>query len=310
MEVFFLGCVEATGGAVQLTEEQMWNAYKTVYQMRKQMLEFIFAAKQRVSMSEMPVFRAQIARLSQKAEQCIQAIETLLATSDHTTQAAQEALMSLEEVGQEIRESRAYMNIPEMTGLTARLLHVINELKQSTLPVVVRDRMLSALGFADLTSQPLSPVIANSAVLQKRLHERDHEIESLRQEIQNISNLSRLELERNHEEIRKREEEIRRRDDELKRLTEELAAKLPAALDPDSFTPQKTKENLLGGGASGTVYRGTLQVAAKTLQLVQCGLLFDSGVCCSFRRSHAGLDNAHVPLRSSLVCSALALSRL
>lgn len=148
IEVLFLGCVEATGAAVQLTEDQLWNAYRNVYQMRKQVLEFIFDAKTRVPLTQMGVAKNKIASLSSKARQCIAHIRYLLAATDHTTQAAEQALIDLELSGKDVRESRAYMTIPEMTEFTTDLDTLTRQIRDSgALPDAIANRVLASLGF-------------------------------------------------------------------------------------------------------------------------------------------------------------------
>lgn len=149
MPIMFMGCVD-TKDKVYRTMDDLQEDLVSVYNMRKDVLELIFGAKEKRLLNQMNVAKKKIDQVSSAMDILMTNYKTFLTVSDFSTSKIQETMILHRDNIHYLSENSVYMNVPGVTDKFVQLLDTAKkfrdrgdvdvELKRSLLwPLKLRD---------------------------------------------------------------------------------------------------------------------------------------------------------------------------
>jgi GTPase SAR1 family protein len=128
MSILFMGCVDLKDKQYY-DEETLMDDYISVYNMRKEMLEFIFAAKEKKMLNQMNVAKKKIEAVSAAMDTLIENYRFFLVTSDFQTSLVQERIIDHKRTINFLSENSVYVNVPELANKFVTLLEIAKKFK-------------------------------------------------------------------------------------------------------------------------------------------------------------------------------------
>jgi len=141
MAIVFMGCVD-TKDKIYNNEEDLSEDYKMVYEMRKNLLDIIFAAREKKMLNQMNVAKKKIEEVSGIVEKIVKNFQLFTTSSDFKTSKIQEAMILHREHIAYLSENSVYMNVPELADKFVVLLEAANKFKQKDMDVALKKTLL------------------------------------------------------------------------------------------------------------------------------------------------------------------------
>eukprot|EP01091_Cochliopodium_minus_P010573 TRINITY_DN2832_c0_g2_i1.p1 TRINITY_DN2832_c0_g2~~TRINITY_DN2832_c0_g2_i1.p1 ORF type:complete len:370 (+),score=54.08 TRINITY_DN2832_c0_g2_i1:9-1118(+) len=146
IEVLFVGCVDLQSGRYS-TEELLLNGYKSIYSMRKKLLDTIFQSENRVSLHDLPISEEPIKNVKQLMENLQANFGYFASVNDFLLSGIQQKLIQHEELLEKFGEIKGYVRIPaiakELNLFYISLHDCNNKLKERKLDSLTMQRISS-----------------------------------------------------------------------------------------------------------------------------------------------------------------------
>jgi len=141
MDIVFMGCVD-THDKVYISETQLEEDYKKVYQMRKNLLEIIFDAKEKKMLNQMNVARKKIEEVATVMDQIVSNFHIFASCGDFGTSKIQETIIIHREKINYLSENSVYMNVPELADKFVTLFQAASKFKEKEMDKVLKTSLL------------------------------------------------------------------------------------------------------------------------------------------------------------------------
>jgi len=128
MVILFMGVADSSRYE---SETQYQKTLKTVYNMRKAMLDFIFNATDRVKLTEMRVSKRKIDQVKAAVQIVTENFQSFSTVKDWDSQNVQERMTAHRDNVKYLEDHRAYLTISEMAGCYTSLVTALDSMERS-----------------------------------------------------------------------------------------------------------------------------------------------------------------------------------
>eukprot|EP01091_Cochliopodium_minus_P005489 TRINITY_DN15405_c0_g1_i1.p1 TRINITY_DN15405_c0_g1~~TRINITY_DN15405_c0_g1_i1.p1 ORF type:complete len:388 (+),score=99.38 TRINITY_DN15405_c0_g1_i1:40-1203(+) len=121
VEIKFVGCVDMSSGKYN-NQKEILTGFKSAYMMRKELLEFIFSAKERVQLIELNVAQESMKRVSDGLHTLIKNFGYFSSLDgDFSTEQAQKTLVEHHKILNEVYSGKTYISFPALNDAMSQL---------------------------------------------------------------------------------------------------------------------------------------------------------------------------------------------
>jgi len=152
MPIMFMGCVDTTD-KLYSSEEDLTEDYKNVYEMRKDMLQFIFAAKEKKPLNQMKVAKKKIEQVHEAINIIVNNFKLFINTNDFKTSIVQEAIITHKDNLKYLEDNNAYMNVPQMAEKFIALIDFAKKFKEKNMDNNLKNELLWPLKLTEIDSK-------------------------------------------------------------------------------------------------------------------------------------------------------------
>lgn len=148
MQILFMGCVD-TKDRTYFDEDTLKDDYLSVYEMRKEMLELVFAAREKKLLNQMNVAKKKIEAVQCAMEIVLENFKVFTSTNDFAISSVQERIISHKENIAFLSENSVYINAPELVDLFIKLVDAARALKKKPMDEELKRSLLWPLKLRD-----------------------------------------------------------------------------------------------------------------------------------------------------------------